>query len=103
MENINSIIAFIGGSSVVASLLIQWLKGYIKKVIIPRWGDVGVLAILLVISGIISGISYAWQWIPMNITLAIVAIFTGAIVIYQVLYKAIIQKLILNRLDKDDK
>jgi len=98
-----TIIAFVTGSSVVASLLIGLLKGWLKKVIIPRYGDLGVLVVLMVISGALALIGYGMQWIPSNILLVMGGIFSGAVTIYQALYKSIIQKAIRNKLDPNDK
>lgn len=94
---------YLGGSTILATLLVGLLKKYIKDFIMPRWGDFGVLAVLLVIAFILSMLGYGWGFLPSDITGAIGTIFAGAIVIYQVLYKAIFQKVVLGNLDDGDK
>ena len=96
------IVTFLGGSSVVAFLLIGYLKKYIKKFILPRFGDLGVCLILLLISFILASLGYVYEILPSDLTLIIGQIFAGAILIYQVLYKAIYRKALLGKLDKDE-
>ncbi len=100
MENI---IVFVGGSSIIAVILIAFLKKWIKNNILPRWGDLGVQLVLLAVALILAIVGYYSTNIPTQILETTGKIFTGAMVIYQVLIKAVIQKAILGKLDLDDK
>ncbi len=93
---------FIGGSSVIAVALIGLLKNWIKNSISPRWGDLGVQAVLLAISFALAGIGILINMIPSEGLAVIGAIFGSATVIYQVLIKSIVKKAILNKLDADE-
>ena len=44
------IITFLAGGSVLAFLIIQYLKRYIQNVIGPKYGDLGVQTFLLLVS-----------------------------------------------------
>ena len=99
----NGLLTFISGGSLVAFFLIEVIKKSIKKWIVPRWGDLGVQLSLLVISVALALIYFVWQnLIPQSIVVIAGSIFSGAILIYQVLWKAVIQKGLLNHLDKGE-
>jgi len=98
-----TILLYIGGTSVVAVFLLNLLKKWIKDVVSPRWGDLGVQAALLAISFALAGIGKAMDLLPPEGLKLIGAIYTGAILIYQILIKSVYQKLLLNQLDPDDK
>jgi len=96
------LVLYTGGSMVVAFILVEILKGWIKNFISPRFGDLAVLLFLLIVSVILSLVGYAWGKLPADIIKPVATIFSGAIVIYQALYKAIFQKTLFGKLDKDD-
>ena len=98
-----SIATFLAGSSIVAVIIIQLLKKFIKETIEPRWGDLGIQIVLFVVAVIIALVGFWIKLIPGEIIKVGSQIFAGAIVIYQVLGKAIIQKAVRNKLDSDDK
>jgi hypothetical protein len=83
-------------------LLIGIIKKWIKESISPRFGDLGVQLVLLSISIILAGAGIAVNLLPPEVLKMIGTIFSAAIVIYQVLYKAIFEKAILNKLDPGD-
>ena len=95
------IISWIGGGSVVASILIAWLKKYIKEYIEPRFGDLGIVILLGIISILFSLAYWGWQFIPTEILVTASIIAGWAMLIYQALWKALFQKAFLGRLDKD--
>ena len=94
---------FIGGSSVIAVFLLNLLKKWIKSTISARWGDLGVQAVLLIISFDFVGIGLLLKLLPPEGLAMIGAIYGGAIVIYQVLIKSVYQKAIRNKIDPEDK
>jgi len=100
MDTILGISKFILGSSVIASVIINWIKVYIKDVISPRWGDAGIQIFILCISAIIAGIGYSWELLPSTITSAVLGIFAGTTVIYTVIVKAIYRNIIKNEKEK---
>ena len=93
---------FIGGSSIIAVVLIGLLKKWIKDSISPRWGDLGVQVVLLAISFALAGIGILINLLPPESLSVIGAIFGSATVIYQVLIKSVVKKAILNKLDSDE-
>ena len=97
------IITFIGGSSVAAFLLVEFIKRFVKDTIAPRFSDLIVLLVLLVISLGLALFGFLLNWLPDTIFMAAQGIFISAIVIYQVLYKAVFQKAIRDIVDKDEK
>lgn len=97
------VVNFIIGSSIVATILIGLIKKFIKESVEPRFSDLVVQIILLAISAIIAFIGYLINFIPKGIWSVAEVTFGVAIVIYQVLYKAIWNKAILNKLDADEK
>ena len=98
-----TLIQFIGCSSILAAVLVGLLKKYIKEYIMPRWGDLGVQLLLLIIAVILAFLGYLWGKFPENITTTIFTIFATAMALYQVLVKAVWQKAINNELDNDEK
>ncbi len=97
MENLQTVVLFLASGSVVASLILSTLKDFIKTHISPRFGDIGVLVVLFIISFVVSGAIFAFQYIPSNILTIAGVIFSGAIAVYQVLYKAIIRQAIMGK------
>lgn len=97
------IITFIGGSSIVAFLLLEYIKRFIKDYVAPRFSDLTVLLVLLLISLLLAFAGEVMNWLPTGLFQAAQGIFVSAIVIYQVLYKAVFQKVIRDKLDEDDK
>lgn len=100
MENI---VLFLSGSSVVAALLIGWLKRYIKEYVVSRFGDLGIVILLGLISFLLALGCWGWQFIPAEVLTSMGIIFGGAVLIFQVLWKAVIQKAIRGKLDVDEK
>ena len=99
MENLA---LFLGGSSLIAAIVIGLLKKLIKEWVAPRFGDAGVLITLLAVSFILALGCWGWKFIPADVLATMGIIFGGAITIYQVLVKAIWNKAILGKLDKDE-
>ncbi len=91
---------FLLGSTVVAGILINIVKKWIKEIIGPRFGDLGVQIFLLIVAISFSLFGYAWQLLPVDITAAVGVIFAGAMVLYQVFYKAVYQKAFRGKLDE---
>ena len=100
MENI---LLFLGGSSVLAVIVIGLLKKLIKEWVEPRFGDLGINITLLAVSFIISLLAKFVNLLPQHILIAVTEIFVGSIAIYQVIWKAVVQKAILGKLDADEK
>ena len=92
------VIMFLTGSSVLAFLLIQYLKRYIQNVIGPKYGDLGINAFLLLVSMILAIIGSVANLIPAEFLAPIAVTFMGANAIYAVLYKALYVKAIKGRL-----
>lgn len=92
MENI---LVFITGGSIVASVLIGFLKNWIKSFIEPRWGALGIQATLLVIAFLLAlGVSLWQNYVTAEVGKLIIGIFLGATALYEVIWKAIYQKAI---------
>ena len=102
MNNFEILAPFVGGSVVIAFLLVEFLKKKIKESVQPRFGDLVVLLFLLVVSIVISLIGYVWGKLPADITTPVITIFSGAVVIYQCLIKAVLKKAILGKVDTDE-
>jgi uncharacterized membrane protein len=102
MEDIQFTISFLTGTSILAGLIIAGLKSWLKNKIKPRFGDLGVQGVLFGIGLIIALFTYGFQFVPRGILLIAVGILAGANALYQVLYKAVYQKAIKNKLDKDE-
>lgn len=96
------IATFLGGSSIIAVILIGLLKKWIKDTIEPRFGDLGIQLVLLAIAFALVGIGYGWMNISKPVLTLVGQIFASAMVIYQVLIKAIWTKVIKGNLDKDE-
>jgi hypothetical protein len=94
MENIT---IFLGGSSVLAVIVVQLIKGFITGVIKPRWGALGVQIILFVVALIIATLGLWVKVLPENILATAGTIFATAMVIYEVLGKAIISEAIMGK------
>jgi uncharacterized membrane protein len=99
----NDFILFLGGGSLLASLVIGSLKEFIKKNIAPRYGDLGVNIALFVIALIISFVYWGMKFLPTEVISTATIILAGAIAIYEVLFKAILNKAIKGQLDEDEK
>ena len=96
------IVTFIGGGSIVAAILVAWLKKYIKEKIEPRFGDLGIMILLGIISLVMALGYYGWQFIPKEVLTTMTMIMGWAVLIYQALWKAVVQKAIRNKLDTDE-
>jgi len=95
--------SFIAGTSVLAFLILGVIKKFIKEAIEPRFSDLVTQIILIAIGAILALIGYLMSFIPKDIWAIAYEVFKDAIVIYQVLYKAIFQKAILGKVDPDEK
>lgn len=91
-----SLMVFLGGSSLVATLLVGWLKDSLKD-LNDRWGAVATQLLLLAVCVVLSALAWVWQFLPMNFVLAVGSIFTGATMLYTVLYKAVWKSAVLGR------
>ena len=103
LTNMNDLITFISGGSVLALILIGLIKNLIKSKLIARYGDLGVQVVLFIISLIIAFIFFGFKFIPQEILAAGIAILLGANGIYQVIIKSIYKKAIKGQLDAGDK
>jgi hypothetical protein len=93
------IVLFLGGSSIVAFLLISWIKQLIEDKVAPRFKGITVLIILLAISALLSTLGYAVNWIPASTWEVIRNIGVSAILIYSILYKAIFKEAFMGKID----
>lgn len=91
--DITTIAVFIGGGSVVATLVTAIFKKAFAKVS-AKYGAIVAQVLLLVVSVAISFLVFGAQFVPAEILAAAGAIFAGAMVIYEVFYKAIYQQTI---------
>jgi hypothetical protein len=91
-----TLIAFLTGSSVVASLITGLLKKGLKD-ISDRWGSLVTQVVLFLVCLVIAALLWASSFVPENIMLVATAIFAGSIAIYEVLYKAILQQLLMGK------
>lgn len=97
------IITFLAGGSVLAFLIIQYLKRYIQNVIGPKYGDLGVQTFLLLVSMALAIIGSIANLIPAQFLAPIAGTFMGANAIYAVLYKALYVKAIKGRIEPQTK
>lgn len=88
-----TLIAFLGGGSLVASLIVQLLKKFLAG-ISKKWGALATQVVLLLVSLAIAGVLTASTLLPESWLMVGGAIFAGAITLYEVLYKAVVQKAI---------
>lgn len=88
---------WLGGSSVLAVVVVQLIKGFITGVIKPRWGALGVQIVLFIVALIIASIGLWVKVLPENILATAGTIFATAMVIYEVLGKAIISEAIMGK------
>lgn len=86
------LVSFIGGGSLVASLLLQSLKGVLDNVE-SKWGSLVKQIALFIISLTIAGVLTASTLLPESWLMVTGAIFTGAVSLYEVFYKAIYKNL----------
>lgn len=93
MQNTIAVITFLGGGSLVASLIVQILKKALTG-IADRWGALVTQAVLLGVSLLIAGLLTASTLFPESWLMTAGLIFTGAIALYEVLYKAVWNNLI---------
>jgi hypothetical protein len=96
-------LSFLLGGSVLATLVVGSLKNFLKEKINDRYGSLAVLVVLFLVSLVIAGLGYTWELLPVNITYAIGIIFTSAITVFQVFYKALYQEALLGKVDKSKK
>lgn len=90
--NTLTLLSFIGGGSLVASLLLQSLKGVLDQVE-SKWGDLVKQIVLFVISLAVAGVLTASTLLPESWLMVTGAIFAGSVSIYEVFYKAIYKNL----------
>lgn len=82
------IIGFVGGGSVLASALIAIIKQKIKEAQENRFTDLVILGVLLIISFAVATAGFFMGMIPDQIAGYGIAIFSGAVTIFEVFYKA---------------
>lgn len=92
---------FLVGGSVLATLIVGSLKNFIENNVEERYGRLAVLGVLFLVSLVIAGIGYAWNWLPTNITYTIGIIFGSAITIVQLFWKALYQESLLGKVGKN--
>jgi hypothetical protein len=90
------IIAFLTGGSLVASLMMGLIKTAYTD-ISARYGALITQVILFFVCLVIAAIAWSFQFVPTPILVTAGAIFSGAIVFYEVVYKAIFQQAIMNK------
>ena len=98
-----NVLTFLAVFPLIATIIVQLLKKSIKIFVKPRLGDLGVTVFLLIVSIALALAGKIWFTLPFSLQTSVVAIFTSAIAIYQVLYKAIILKAIRGKLDENDR
>ena len=86
-------ISFLLSGSVVAVLLVQILKSLLGK-ISDRYGALISQITLLVVAFAVAGAGVLFQMLPTDILTAAGAIFASAMVVYEVLVKALYQQAI---------
>jgi len=89
--DITSFLAFITGGSVVATLLMSVFKKAIADISV-RWGSLITQVALFVLCILIALVMWAFQFVPANILVTASLIFSGAITLYEVFYKAFFQE-----------
>ena len=95
----DNFVLFLGGGSVVAFLLMEFIKKFIKQYIEPRWGDLGIQVVLFLIALLMAFGYWGFQFIPKEVLTTAGMIFSGAMIVYQVLYKSIINGVIRNKVE----
>lgn len=98
ITNITSLIAFITGGSLVASVIVNSLKKLWEDVS-SRYGSLVTQIALAAVCILISAIAWAFQFLPVNIIAASASVFAGSIVLYEVVYKAVINQAIRGNLN----
>jgi len=91
--SVQAISAFIVGGSILASFLTKALASFLAS-IKAKYGDLVSQFLLLVISFALAGVAIGFGLLPAKIVEMTAVIFGGAIVLYDVLYKAVYQQLI---------
>lgn len=91
-----SLVAFLTGGSVVASVILSSLKKLWSSVS-DRYGSLATQLGLLVVCVAVSGIAWIFQFLPMNIVVASGSIFAGSMLLYEVVYKALFQQAIMGK------
>lgn len=96
MVNTTLIIEFLSGGSLVAALLMQLLKSTLNG-ISARFGALASQVLLAVISLLVAlgllGVGFLPQWFLASAG----AVFAGSMMLYEVLYKAVICNAILGK------
>lgn len=82
------LVGFITGGSLVASLVLQSLKGVLNQVE-SKWGSLITQIVLFFICLAVAGVMTASTLLPQSWLLVTGGVFAGAITLYEVLYKAI--------------
>lgn len=90
MDYTLSLIAFLGGGSLLSVALVNLFKKTVNDAV-GKYGKLTTLTLLLVISFIVSLIGYGVQFLPVNFVVALSSIFGGAIFVYEFIYKTIWQ------------
>jgi hypothetical protein len=88
MDILSMLIGFVGGGSVLATALIAIVKQKIKEAQENRFTDLVILGALFIISFVIAITGFLLGMIPDQIAGYGIAIFSGAITLFEVFYKA---------------
>lgn len=91
--DITVLVTFLTGGSLVASLVVASLKKLLKDVS-DRWGALATQILLFVVCLLVASIAWSFKFVPANILGSASMIFAGAMVLYEVGYKAIWQSAI---------
>ena len=96
MLDIVSLVTWLGGASVVATLIMGVLKALLEKVP-ERFGALAKLVLLFVISLVVSAGVIAMNLLPDHIIVVSTAVMSGAIGLYEFFYKALYQQAIAGK------
>lgn len=88
-----TLLAQLSGFGLVASLLVQALKT-IYGGLSERFGALISQLVLLAVSLVVAAVAAYLNYLPVQFTEGVLAIFATAIVIYEFVYKAVIQQAI---------
>jgi hypothetical protein len=84
------------GSSAFATLFVQLVKKYVKEIVEPRFGTLGVQAVLVAVALLLAVLGRIVQLLPANVIETAGAIFAMSLVIYEVLVKGLVNDAIRN-------
>jgi len=91
-----TLLTFLGGGSLAATLIIQLAKKLWADVE-TRYGSLVTQLALLIVSAVIAVAMWYMQFLPANFVENAGIIFAGAITLYDVFYKAIVQQALMGK------